>query len=111
MPRGGYLGEFEQMVMLAVARLDGGAYGMAILDELAERSGVEAAVASVYAALDRLERRDFVTSEMGESTPRRGGRAKRFFRLTPAGSMALSRSRRALDALWEGVELDPERLA
>ena len=57
MPRGEYLGEFEQMVMLAVARLGDGAYGMAILDEIHARTGADAAVASVYAALDRLERR------------------------------------------------------
>lgn len=108
MPRGDYLGEFEQMVMLAVARLDDGAYGMAILDEIAERTGSDVAVASVYAALDRLERRDLVESEMGEPTRRRGGRAKRFFRLCPAGRVALARSRDALDALWEGLELDTE---
>ncbi len=58
MPRGEYLGEFEQMVMLAVARLGDGAYGMAILDEIRVRTGTDVAVASVYAALDRLGRRD-----------------------------------------------------
>jgi len=105
MPRGEYLGELEQMIMLAVARLEGVGYGMAILDELLERTGTEVAVASVYSALDRLERRDFVTSEMGEPTPERGGRAKRFYTLTPAGAYALARSRAALDALWEGVDL------
>jgi DNA-binding PadR family transcriptional regulator len=110
MPRGEYLGEFEQMVLLAVARLSADAYGMSILDELALTAGTDAAVASVYAALDRLERRGLVTSDVGDPTPERGGRAKRFFRLSPAGVAALERSRRALDALWEGVELDTERL-
>ncbi|MDX1645544.1 MAG: helix-turn-helix transcriptional regulator [Longimicrobiales bacterium] len=108
MPRGGYLGEFEQLVMLAVARLGGDAYGMAIHDEIAERTGADVAVGSVYSALDRLERQDYVTSEVGEPTPTRGGRAKRYFRLLPAGALALSRSREALEALWEGLELDPE---
>lgn len=103
MPRGEYLGEFEQMVMLAVARLDAQAYGMAILDELHQRTGVEAAVASVYAALDRLERRGFVSSRVGAPTKERGGRAKKFFVLEPAGIYALNRSRHALDALWEGL--------
>jgi DNA-binding PadR family transcriptional regulator len=105
MPRGEYLGEFEQMVMLAVARLGDGAYGMAILDEIHERTGAEAAVASVYAALDRLERRRYVTSSVGAPTPERGGRAKRYFAVEPAGAFALARSRNAIEALWEGLEL------
>ena len=108
MPRGEYLGEFEQMVMLAVARLEDDAYGVAILDELLERTGHEAAVASVYAALDRLERRAFVSSRRGSPTNVRGGRAKKYFRLEPAGIIALERSRRALDALWDGLSLDPD---
>lgn len=110
MPRGDYLGEFEQMVMLAVARLNCGAYGMAILDEIQSRTGTEAAVASVYAALDRLERRGLVSSSVGAPTPERGGRAKRYFALEPAGRYALHRSRSALDSMWEGVELDVDGL-
>ena len=111
MPRGEYLGEFEQMILLTVARLGNQAYGIAILEELHGRTGTEAAVASVYAALDRLERRGFVASRVGESTPERGGRAKRYFALVPAGALALRRSRRALDSLWEGLELDTDGLA
>ena len=106
MPRGDYLGEFEQVVMLAVARLRDGAYGMAIVDELLRRTGQEPSVGSVYAALDRLERRGLVGSGMGAPTPERGGRAKRFFRLEPAGARALAHARNVLDALWEGLELD-----
>ena len=105
MPRGEYLGEFEQMVMLAVARLGEGAYGMAILDEIVGRTGADVAVGSVYSALDRLERRAYVSSEVGEPTPERGGRAKRFFSIEPAGAFALTRARTAIDALWEGLEL------
>ena len=111
MPRGEYLGEFEQMILLAVARLGADAYGMAILEEIHRRTGTEAAVASVYAALDRLERRCLVTSTVGEPTPERGGRAKRFFRLEPAGAIALYRSRKALESMWEGLELDKDGLA
>lgn len=96
------------MVMLAVARLDEGAYGMAILDEITERTGSEVAVASVYACLERLERRGYVASRVGDPTPERGGRAKRFFRLEPTGVHALRRLRSALDSLWEGLELDPD---
>lgn len=110
MPRGDYLGEFEQMVLLAVARLKGDAYGMAILEELQRRTGVEAAVASVYAALDRMGRRGYVRSAVGASTPERGGRAKRYFFLEPEGAMALVRARSALNALWEGLPSDPGAL-
>jgi DNA-binding PadR family transcriptional regulator len=84
---------------------------MAILEEIADATGTEVGVASVYAALDRLERRRMVTSRVGAPTPERGGRAKRFFSLEPAGRTALHRSRSALDALWEGVEMDPDGLA
>ena len=111
MPRGEYLGEFEQLVLLSVARLEDDAYGMSILDEIMERTGTEAAVASVYAALDRLERRGYVTSRVGAPTKERGGRAKRYFALRPEGALALHRSRSAIDALWEGLELDPDALA
>lgn len=106
MPRGEYLGEFEQMVLLAVARLRDGAYGIAILEEIDARTGAETAVASVYAALDRLQRRGLVTSSVGAPTRERGGRAKRFFSLEPAGTLALRRSRGALDSMWDGLELD-----
>ena len=108
MPRGEFLGEFEQLIMLAVARLGSGAYGMAILDEVHDRTGTEAAVASVYAALDRLERRGLVHSHMGAPTPERGGRAKRYFGLEEAGVAALHRSRNALDALWDGLDLEAD---
>ena len=108
MPRGEYLGEFEQMVMLSVARLGDDAYGIAILDELSDRTGNEAAVGSVYAALDRLERRGLVTSRVGEPTRERGGRAKRYFTLEPDGVAALRRARHALDSLWEGLKLDSD---
>ena len=111
MPRGEYLGEFEQMVMLAVARLGDGAYGMAILDEIHARTGADVAVGSVYAALDRLERRGYVSSSVGEPTPERGGRAKRYFAVEPAGAFALTRSRAAIDALWDGLELPTDGAA
>lgn len=110
MPRGGFLGEFEQMVLLAVARLGDDAYGMAILEEIQARTGTESAVASVYAALDRLQRHGYVTSAMGPSTPERGGRAKRFFRLESVGAESLARARDALDSLWEGLRLDRDGL-
>lgn len=105
MPRGEYLGEFEQMVLLAIGRLDANAYGMAIRDELEERTGRDVVIGSVYSALDRLERAGLAHSEMGSPTSERGGRAKRFYTLTPDGIDALTRARRMLEALWEGLEL------
>lgn len=111
MPRGEFLGEFEQMILLAVARLGAEAYGITIMEEIQDRTGHEAAVASVYAALDRLERQGLVDSSVGKPTPERGGRAKRFFTLKPAGVDALERSRAALDSMWEGVSLDREGAA
>ncbi len=111
MPRGDFLGEFEQMLLLAVARLRDDAYGMSIVQELTETAGIEPAVASVYAALDRLERGGLVVSTVGQPTPERGGRAKRYFRLLPAGAHALVRSRAALGALWRGLDLDPDARA
>lgn len=105
MPRGDYLGEFEQMVLLSVARLGDRAYGMAILDELYERAGVHASVGSVYAALDRLRRNGYVRSELGEPTSARGGRAKRYFLLERAGAEALQRARTVMEALWDGLDL------
>lgn len=110
MPRGDYLGEFEHMILLAVARLGDEAYGMAILDEVQRRTGTEAAVGSVYAALDRMARQGWVASRIGPSTPERGGRAKRFFHLLPEGAQVLVRARSALDALWEGLPSDVKGL-
>ena len=108
MPRGEFLGELEQMLLLAVARLGEEAYGMAIREEIERRTATEVAIASVYAALDRLGRQGYVRSWVGSPTPERGGRAKRFFGLEPAGARALHRARAALDNLWDNLELDAE---
>lgn len=108
MPRGEFLGEFEQILLLALVRLEKQAYGMAIRDEIEARTGREVSIGSVYSALDRMERTGFVTSRLGDPTSARGGRAKRFYELERSGVVALHRSRAALSSLWEGVELDPE---
>ena len=108
MPRSVFLGEFEQITLLAVARLREDAYGVAIRREIEERSDRPVAMGSVYAALDRMERKGYVRSNVGEPTPERGGRAKRFYELNPAGFKALVDARDTLDRLWENLELDPE---
>lgn len=103
MPRRGYLGEMELMVLLAVVRLGEDAYGVPISDELRALARREVAFGSLYAALDRLERKGFVSSSLGDPTPERGGRAKRYFRVTPSGLRAVKSTRAALTSLWTGV--------
>ncbi len=107
MSRGAYLGEFELMVLLAVIRLGEEAYGVPISHEIEKRSGHEAALGSVYAALERLEEKGIVTSRLGESTAVRGGRAKRYFRVTEQGMRGVRETQQALINLWRGLpELD-----
>ena len=101
----GYLGELELMTLLALVRLGDDAYGVPISKELLDMAGREVALGSVYAALDRLERKKFVTSTLGDPTPERGGRAKRYFRITPPGIRALKTTRTALINLWTGIPL------
>src|SRR6202795_665726 len=98
-----YLGSFELMVMLALIRLGENAYGVPISREIEERTGREVAVGSVYAALERLEDKGFVTSELGKATPERGGRAKRYFRVTARGLKEVRETQRALVNLWQGL--------
>ena len=105
MSRGEHLGEFEQMVLLAVARLGQEGYGVTVRQEIEGRTGREVAVGAVYATLDRLEGKGMLASFEGEPTGERGGRARRHFRLLPEGARALRASRRMLDAMWDGVEL------
>jgi PadR family transcriptional regulator PadR len=105
MPQRTYLGEMELMVLLAVVRLGEDAYGVPISKELFILAGREVALGSIYAALGRLEQKAFVTSSLGDPTPERGGRAKRFFRATPTGLRALRITRTALINLWNGIPL------
>jgi len=105
MPERSYLGEMELMVLLAVMRLADEAYGVLILQELLNLAGREVTFGSIYAALDRLERKGFVRSWLGDPTPERGGRAKRYFHVTRAGVRALKMTRTALTNLWSGVPL------
>jgi DNA-binding PadR family transcriptional regulator len=103
-----YPGEFEQVVLLTVARLKDEAYGMGIRQEIADRTGRDVGIGSVYSALDRMEAKGFVSSTLGDPTPERGGRAKRYYRLEPAGVLALQRAREMFANLWEGLVLDQE---
>ena len=100
------LGEFEQLVLLAIVRLGDDAYGSTIREEIEERTARSVAIGALYTALDRLERKGWVSSTMSDPTPQRGGRAKRYFRLRPAGAAALRRSREALARMWAGIEIE-----
>jgi PadR family transcriptional regulator PadR len=98
-----YLGSLEIMVLLALIRLGEDAYGVTISREIEERGGREVALGSVYAALERLEEKGLVGSVLGEPTPERGGRAKKFFRATNKGVRKLRETQRALKNLWQGI--------
>lgn len=107
MAKGDFLGEFEQMVLLAVLREGEEGYGMSIRRELEERVGRDVSIGAVYATLDRLERKGLVRSREGEATPVRGGRARKHFDVTEDGASALRTSRAMMDRLWDGVDLSP----
>jgi DNA-binding PadR family transcriptional regulator len=98
-----YLGEMELMVLLAVVRLRDDAYGVPISKELLLIAKREVSMGSIYAALERLESKGFVLSSLGEPTPERGGRAKRYFHVTPKGVSALKMTRAALTRLWNEI--------
>ena len=99
-----YLGEFEQMVLLAILRLGDGAYAIPLREEIEARTGRDVARGALYTALERLETKKCVRSSMSDPLPERGGRSRRYYAVTPAGLSALRASRDAWLALWHGVE-------
>jgi DNA-binding PadR family transcriptional regulator len=98
-----YLGEFELLVMLCIIRLGEGAYGVPISREIEQRTGRDVAFGTVYATLERLQEKGLVRSELGDPTPERGGRAKRYFRVTAAGLRTVRETRRGLIKMWQGL--------
>ena len=94
------LGEFEEIVLLTVAVLTPQAYSVAIAEELESQTGRTVTTGAVHAALQRLEKKGFLNSEMGEATAARGGRRKRLFTVTLAGSKILHEVRSVRDNLW-----------
>ncbi len=110
MRKGDYLENFDLMLLLALMRLGNDAYGVTIARELEEQTDREIVIASVYARLERLEERGLVKSSLGDSTPERGGRAKRYFRITGDGVREVRDTRRSLMNLWKGLpELKGEK--
>src|SRR5262245_19515674 len=96
------LGSFEQAVLLAMVRLDDGAYGRAILSEVATRLERDVAAGAVQATLDRLERKGLARSRLGSGTPIRDGRARRFYTVSVEGLRALNDARRTHETIWRG---------
>ena len=99
-----YLGGFEELILLALLRLPENAYGVTIHQEIQERTGRFTSLGAVYTTLDRLEEKGFVSSWIGEATPERGGRAKRYFKIEAAGEAALRQTRKAHQNMAKGLK-------
>jgi len=98
-----HLGEFEQLVLLALIRLDRDGYGVSVREEIAARTGRSTDFGTVYTTLARLEQKGFVTSRLGDSTPERGGRRKKHFAISHAGRRALAHSLAAIRTMSRGL--------
>jgi DNA-binding PadR family transcriptional regulator len=98
------LGEFEQLVLIAVVRLGDDSYGATIRRDIEQRANRRLAISAVYTTLERLEEKGFVTSWIGEPTPERGGRRRKHFALQPAGARALKQAYRAFTSMTAGLE-------
>ena len=97
------LGEFETAVLLAIVHLQGRGYGVSIADEIERRTGRPPSFGAVYATLDRLQKKGMISSELGEPTPERGGKPKRFYRIEAPGERALREARAWSQRMWAGV--------
>lgn len=97
------LGELEQLILLAIVELESDAYGAAIGRTIEERTGRDVSPGAIYTALDRMHGRGLVSSEVGEPTPERGGRRKKYYRLEPAGAVELNRSIEAIKSMSVGL--------
>ncbi len=103
MPKEKFLGEFELLVMGALMRLADDAYGVSIIEEIEARAGRKASVGALYATLNRLEKKGLVTSDVGEASAVRGGRAKRYFKVTSEGIAQVERSSAMLHRMMSGL--------
>jgi len=104
MPNKTLLGELEQVVLLAVIRLGSAAYAVTIRDEIRDRTGIDLSRGTVYVTLERLARKGLLESWFADPTPERGGKAKRYFKATPAARRALADCRDVMARMWDGVE-------
>jgi DNA-binding PadR family transcriptional regulator len=99
------LGEFEQVVLLAVLRLGENAYGVTIREEIAAKTDRDPSPGALYTTLARMEEKGLIKSKLGDPTPERGGRAKRFMKLTSRGIEAVARAQRSYQNLLQGISL------
>jgi PadR family transcriptional regulator, regulatory protein PadR len=102
-----YLGELEQLLLMAVLHLRDDAYGLRIREAIEAKTGRTVSPGAVYTALDRLERRGLMRSRLGDPTPQRGGKRKRYYRIEPAGAALLRDSQSALERMARGLEPEP----
>jgi len=107
MGKGKHLGEFEEIVLLAVAGLAGAAHGAAIHEQILDATGRDVSIPSVYVTLSRLQRKGFVTASVDLDGERRGGRPRKVFTITDVAVRELSASRLAHARLWAGLDFDP----
>jgi PadR family transcriptional regulator PadR len=101
-----YLGEFEQFLLLSTLKLGDNAYGSTIRQLLADTIQRDVTIGALYTTLERLEKKRLLESKMGEATPERGGRAKKYFKVTAKGEYALKRSKKALTSMWDNVTIN-----
>ncbi len=97
----GFIGEFEELVMLTIASLDQDAYGVSIKQEIEKRADRSISIGALHSTLTRLEEKRFIDSKLGEPTQERGGRRKRYFELTQKGKASLHQIKELRDSLWK----------
>ena len=102
----GYLGEFEELVLLTIANLVDEAYGVAILNDISERANRKLSIGALHSTLTRLEEKEYITSYLGEPTSERGGRRKRYFELTDSAKSELANMKSLRDQLWAGANFN-----
>ena len=103
----GFIGEFEELVLLTIACLGTKAYGVAIKEDIEQRANRPISIGSLHSTITRLQEKGFLESRLGEPSNERGGRRKRFFSLTNNGVIALNNIKNLRDNLWEEARLKP----
>ena len=97
------LGEFEELVLLTVAIMNGRAYCIGIIEEMEQRTGRSAAIGAVQTVLKRMEDKGWVSSEFGEATHERGGKRKRYYSITTGGKEVLAHKKEQRNTLWKAI--------